>query len=136
MVRDMAAAILRDSGTPCSVEDHFRGGDWPDIEAFFAPSARTPTGHVIADVHVVCPTTTSRIPAAQNALSCARAGQETKVNRYRHLTLDERGNTVATSLPLAFETYGGIAPLTTRLLGQVVAAYAHLHNPFKPITHI
>ena len=54
--------------------------------------------------------------------------KETKVNRYRHLTIGESGRAVATSLPLVFESYGGVAPLTVKLLGQVVRAYAQLHN--------
>jgi hypothetical protein len=128
MVRDMAASILRESGTPCTVEDHWRSRDWPDIEAFFTPSARLPQGHVIADIHVVCPSARSHVATARNPLACARAGQETKVSRYRHLTTDGNGVTVATSLPLVFETYGGIAPLTTTLLGHVVTAYASLYN--------
>ena len=128
MVRDTAAAILRESGTPFTCEDHWRSNDWPDLEAFFTPSARIPRGHVFADVHIICPTSRSRVTAAQNPLSCARAGEDTKVNRYRHLTIDGNGTTVAASMPLVFESYGGAAPLTTTLLGHVVAAYAQQHN--------
>jgi hypothetical protein len=129
MVRDAAAAIIRESGTPITCEDHWRPNDWPDIEAFFSPSARVPRGHVLADVHVVCPSARSRVAVAQNPLACARAGEDLKVNRYRHLTMDENGVAVARSLPLAFESYGGAAPLTVTLLGLVVAAYAQQRNP-------
>ena len=55
--------------------------------------------------------------------------QETKVNRYRHLTLNESNVTVASSLPLVFESFGGVAPLTIKLLGQVVRAYASYMMP-------
>ena len=35
---------------------------------------------------------------------------------------------MATSLPLLFESYGGLAPLSIVLLGQAVRAYAQIHN--------
>ena len=66
---------------------------------------------------------------AYNPLACAYAMQETKVNRYRHLTLNESNVAVASSLPLVFESYGGVAPLTIKFLGQVVRAYAQLLMP-------
>jgi hypothetical protein len=129
MITEAAAALLRDSGTPCTVEDHWRDRDRPDIEAFFSPGAHVPHGHTFVDTHVVCPSDTSYVSRAQTPLGCGRAGQEVKVNRYRHLTRNADGLEVATSLPLVFESYGGAAPLTIRLLGQIVNAFARLHNP-------
>ena len=115
------------------MEDHYRRADQPDIEAFIntrdATGAIATSGHVIANVNIVCPTATSRLLMARNQLACARAGQETKVARYRHLTVNASGRTVATSLPLVFETYGGAAPLTVKLLGILVASYATMPNP-------
>ena len=35
---------------------------------------------------------------------------------------------MATSLPLVFESYGGLAPLSIVLLGQAVRAYAQIRN--------
>jgi len=134
MVRDALCAILRDAGTPCSNEDHFRDEDWPDVEVYFPPCPSLPLPHVITDVSVVCPTARSYLPRAHNPLACAKSMQETKIDRYRHLTVDEAGVSVATSLPLVFESYGGLAPKAITLLGQVVRAYAQLHNaPMSPV---
>lgn len=132
-VRDALTAILREAGTPCLSEDHYRDHDWPDVEIFFPPCPSLPVPRVICDVAVTCPTTRSSLRRAHTQLSCATRMQEIKVNRYRHLTM-EAGATVATSLPLVFESYGGLAPLSVILLGQAVRAYAHIHNaPMTPL---
>ena len=120
LVRDAFVSILREAGVPCTNEDHFRENDWPDVEAYFPPCPSLPLPHVITDVSVTCPTATSLVRRAYNPLACAYAMQETKVNRYRHLTLNESNVAVASNLPLVFESYGGVAPLTIKLLGQAV----------------
>ena len=93
-VRDALIAILRESGTPCLSEDHYREDAWPDVEIFFPPCPSLPVPRVICDVAVTCPTTGSLLRRAHTQLSCARHMQDVKVNKYRHLTV-EAGVTVA-----------------------------------------
>ena len=78
--------------------------------------------------YLLCPTTVASLRRAHMQLIvCETHARRQSQQVCTDWTL-EAGATVATSLPLLFESYGGLAPLSIVLLGQAVRAYAQIHN--------
>ena len=118
MLVDFCEALGRDAGALTLAEDHSHDHDWPDLE--FWTRGLADSGHIITDVSVVCPAAPSHRQTGRRRLACAEARSETKRQRYASLA-SEAG---ADNLPAVFETFGGMAAATTRLLHRLVSSHA------------
>ena len=126
MLVNHSESLGRQAGALVLADDHWRPHDWPDLEFFLRGGPGT--GHIITDVSVCCPCNPSSRHTARRMLRCAETRADAKRTRYAPLA-DETG---AANLPLVFESFGGMARDTRRLLRRLTASHAVRPGALSP----